>query len=1580
MNIVNPKSNINYYSSDSTNDVVEDEETGEITVCENNISDKIDHCDERFVNFEVDNNSMNTYNRQLLLYRGQNNSNQLPIDVDGNSYGGGCTNGGNLNNCHMTPITEFLSQNNSSNVSINSEYYQSVSPYTNNKSISTAEATGEALSKTIKATETRSISVSTTNTVSSSPYSICVNGDDNAITKIDPNSRVPNFIDYSSEFYGAEKGQLCVTGGRSETFESKPFLPPASMPYYIVDQEINICTENSQNIKEVMYVNGNVKRKDGFESNIEYKTNNMNNYTNSICNNNGYCYVRVNSDINNANNLSYKNNINFNKQMIIGNYGTMLTSYANRQNVSVSGPNVPSTLPYLSIQNSNVNNINNSFTNGVDVASNELKFTSNNNNNIIIPDYNNIPTSNLYNAGNNIITSANNCHIINSNSISFTNNDNNIDNYYDNINYNANNNNNNNIGLVVNQGGNYYYGNNVLLPVCLEKQNNLCNFSQIGEQQQFQNLGYYQSNNSQLPNYWDNCEIIPSKTKTEGIEMIERGINTIDNKRHIRGTTNMQNGVKRTMGEFVLENVDSDMNADENQSNNNTILKKRKGKGTLRGTHKSRMTNEPVYDESQGIVSIKNHGMKFVGKSATGYISNINSMNVANDRNFYIVDFISEIPLNIRNLFMNIIKNTANGSNVLKNYSLGSLAMRRTGSSKPAIIKCFFNSYRDGISRLQSKTKRQEGRPFIFVINETKLSRPWVFCPNIKCIRRSKSSGKLKGRIKIYEYCPNNNKIILSPTFLKCARGFLTSDYYFCATLCPQQKYADHDSNFWGENFITGFGGNKIQEALEKDSESFSGSNSDISLIDYILFCNSKHQFVAIFKRYPRGSFKDINNSKQNLSFVDQINNRNDTSTSASTTPVSNLGVSTPNISDETTAFATPLACNSSHIPPITPCSQSSKYLNYCSNTVEEDVYGDEIELSLVKIMTSVIRNLEGSNEPIVYASTEKCLQEAVSVDDGIGSGIGGFQGNCIPIPLDIASKNMSSSGIGIGDDVGLGVGLNKCNVAIENDENNISEFNNYINNGNVINFSIENKQAIPQLNLQQIPQLHYQQAQQSNINASLYNNNPIIPDMNDGLNSRIVDLRHRLGENNNINSNINSEILGTGIDIDSIKNTEILNISNNIKSNVNNSTSITNSNSNQVNISPNSNSNYFVQYYNERDAQLTGSEVGIKSLSDCNINNNIYNKSDLVADDLNQYNLQQSPIEKSSQLIEEKMSQIGNNIIDDTQRNEIITDDVKEVGVVELENEKSFINKNNDEIAKIRKPTRNKNELGIVVGEVIKIGGDEKVNFNKIEIDVNNEKKKEQRLIGSDCFDVCQDPLTTTTESPNCIYFNSHYDQKTPTTNRLYYCGNINDNTIKNNVSNNNINGNIDYYDFSSSSNLSSNSSIGTMDMEDSYINNKYETYSTGYTDEDSNSNYNDCIGVTNTNNSDSQISFNFDPQDALLVESSTNWVLDILLNKNNNDNSNNSKESINNISANNENDHNYGNNFCRNCGIDCDCNSNDNNNDTYSTSHINKDKISHVNSSVEKNQLVLDSQSSPSSSQSHSNLNNANSNSSLA
>ncbi|OII70938.1 uncharacterized protein cubi_03236 [Cryptosporidium ubiquitum] len=289
---------------------------------------------------------------------------------------------------------------------------------------------------------------------------------------------------------------------------------------------------------------------------------------------------------------------------------------------------------------------------------------------------------------------------------------------------------------------------------------------------------------------------------------------------------------------------------------------------------------------------------------------------VGSDRNFYIVDFICEIPINIKNLFAKNVKESKEGSRILREFSLGSLAMRRSGNLAPTVIKCFFHSYRDGISRLQCKSKRHEGRPFLFVINETKLSRPWVFCPNVKCIRRAKSSGKLKGRIKVYEYCPGSDKMVLSPTFLKCARGFLTSDYYFCATLCPQQKYADHESNFWGEDFSTGFGGNRIQETLVGETEN---GGSGLPLADYILFCNSKHQFVATFRRFPIGA-----------------------------------------------RYNTPPLKNSSYVNTSSP----------------DKIFGDETELNLVKIMTSVIRTLEGSNEPTIYTSTDKYIQE-VSINPG---------------------------------------------------------------------------------------------------------------------------------------------------------------------------------------------------------------------------------------------------------------------------------------------------------------------------------------------------------------------------------------------------------------------------------------------------------------------------------------------------------------------------------------------------------------------------------------------------------------------
>lgn len=314
------------------------------------------------------------------------------------------------------------------------------------------------------------------------------------------------------------------------------------------------------------------------------------------------------------------------------------------------------------------------------------------------------------------------------------------------------------------------------------------------------------------------------------------------------------------------------------------------------------------------------------------------------DRNFYIVDFVCEIPVNIKDLFMNVLKEYADGPRILSEFSLGSLAMRRSGNLVPAVIKCFFHSYRDGISRLQCKSKRHEGRPFLFVINETKLSRPWVLCPNVKCIKRAKSSGKLKGRIKVYEYCPGSNKIVLSQTFLKCARGFLTSDYYFCATLCPQQKYADHDSSFWGEDFATGFGGDRIQETLAGNTNS--GGNG-VALADYILFCNSKHQFVATFRRFPAG--------------------------------------------------ARPRA------PPV----KNSSYVNASS---PDGIFGDEAELKLVNIMTSVIRTLEGSNEPTVYTSTDKFAQEVVSLSSAGGATLAQNSGFNRQNMQPISSREASSS------------------------------------------------------------------------------------------------------------------------------------------------------------------------------------------------------------------------------------------------------------------------------------------------------------------------------------------------------------------------------------------------------------------------------------------------------------------------------------------------------------------------------------------------------------------------------------------
>ncbi|KAH8738496.1 hypothetical protein FG386_001878 [Cryptosporidium ryanae] len=1519
MNIVKSKSNINYHNGKNKNKIIYDQKTRELAINKCNVNNK-NYTDKSSVSIEVNEDSNNTYNRQLMLYKTQNSDNSFSLDTD-NTPHGGCTNGGSLSYCCMTPLNGFVSQNNNNNISINSEYYLPVSSYSSDKSVSTKEVK-EVLGKTISAKETRSTSVSTINTILSSPYSVYINSDDNVTGKSNLYQIVSNFSDYSGEYYGAEKAQFSVNRGKSETFDSRSLFPPTSTPYCIADQEINICSDNFQNTKERF----------DFEENLEYgMKNNMTNYESNICNNNNYCCLRIHQNTDNVKNINYsQGNPTFNQQqMVIGDNGTNF-SPTNTQNTCISDFNVPSTMSYLSIQNSNISN---SPTNGIEFSNDKLMSV---NNNMIGLDFNNVPKFYEFYANNNSITNTNNSYLINSSSIASIGNNNFIYNYDDNINSNANDdnysNNNSNIIFLTNQDGNFNYRNNVLLSTFSEKQNKFDNFSQIGEQQEFQNICYYQSNDALSPNYWDNSENIPYKTRTEKIQIIENEESNLNVQRvaDIEGINKMRIGVKRIIENVLLENKDNSINNCENYGDNKIILRKKMINGKVRGRYRNGIIKESIYDELNEITAKKIRGMKgVVGKNVTGYINGANNSNGQGDRNFYIVDFILEIPLNIRELFMNIIKNTTDGLNILKNYSLGSLAMRRTGSLKPAIVKCFFNSYRDGTSRLQSKTKRQEGRPFIFVINETKLSRPWVFCPNIKCIRRSKSSGKLKGRIKIYEYCPENNKIILSPTFLKCARGFLTSDYYFCATLCPQQKYADHDSNFWGEDFITGFGGNKIQEALEKDYEAFSSaSNSDVPLMDYVLFCNSKHQFVATFKRYSKLLFKNIDNccdiikNKQNILFTDEINSEyNITNRTASTTPASSFCVSTPNISEEPTAFATQLTCNSSHISPNTPCSKSSKYLNSCSNSAEEDVYGDDIELCLVKVMTTVIRNLEGSNEPVVYASTEKCSQEVVCIEDGVGSGIGEFQVNCSPLSLDVTSKNILNSETAETGNLESELMLSNCeNVIVKNEINSVVGFNNYINNEGDHNYYMENKQKTTPLIFEQIQKLNCRPVQNVNNinNIELCNNNnasvhcEVKKDFDDG----IVEFGNYLDENSNITSNVRlKNVLGTGKDNENAKNDGIVNILDTTRYN----------------------KSYSMQNYSDKNKRLIRSESESINLNNNNSCSNMYSESVLI-EQSNQVDLQ-FPIEKNKQVINEEIAQIG-----DSNAN--------------CDNESQYSVKNKIICENtINESITGKKELEVVIGDVIKIGGDESINLNKNDTDIDIRRKKEQRLIGSEYFNFFRDPSTTTTESPTYNYYNSYYDQITPPP-----INKLNHSRDTNNISIGSINDNssgIRCYDFSSSSNLSSYiSSIGTIDVEDSYTNNKYETYSTGYTDEDSHSNYNDFNNFSNINNSDSQISFSFDPQDALLVESSTNWVLNILLNKNNYDsnNGNINKSSVNYNKTNNGENY-YNNTVCCNCGINCDCNfnsssdgislhNNKTNSNIYSKSLNNTDKLSGVNS----------------------------------
>lgn len=243
-----------------------------------------------------------------------------------------------------------------------------------------------------------------------------------------------------------------------------------------------------------------------------------------------------------------------------------------------------------------------------------------------------------------------------------------------------------------------------------------------------------------------------------------------------------------------------------------------------------------------------------------------------------VVQLIKEIPTEAERCLIN------------KHFELGMLVMRRCGVQNPEEIKCLLDGFREGTTRLSAKeppsknltlddsapssggvpntegassysnnlccSPTVERRRLLIFFNDHRASRPWVLCPAKHCIKSARTTGKVKGRVKILQFDQRSTTVKIPKLFMDCLSDFLTRDHYVFATFCPQQKYTDHELEWFDlperATGATGeLGGDVIFRELVEEHDT-KGAQRIWPFEDYIIFSNSQAKIVAVFKKKVR--------------------------------------------------------------------------------------------------------------------------------------------------------------------------------------------------------------------------------------------------------------------------------------------------------------------------------------------------------------------------------------------------------------------------------------------------------------------------------------------------------------------------------------------------------------------------------------------------------------------------------------------------------------------------------------------------------------------------------------------------------
>lgn len=243
-------------------------------------------------------------------------------------------------------------------------------------------------------------------------------------------------------------------------------------------------------------------------------------------------------------------------------------------------------------------------------------------------------------------------------------------------------------------------------------------------------------------------------------------------------------------------------------------------------------------------------------------------------RSYYVVSWVPRALPEVVQLVKEI-PNDAERSLINDHYELGMLVMRRCGVQNPEEIKCLLDGFREGTTRLAVKSNRNnnnntelvqdgywrhaggagppvlERRKLLIFFNDHRASRPWVLCPAKHCIKSARTTGKVKGRVKIFQFDPRTCTAEVPKLFINCLADFMTADHYVFATFCPQQKYTDHELGWFDtsrKRFPGERGGDTVYRELLEDYDMKSAGRV-WPFDDYIIFSNSQSKILGVFRK-----------------------------------------------------------------------------------------------------------------------------------------------------------------------------------------------------------------------------------------------------------------------------------------------------------------------------------------------------------------------------------------------------------------------------------------------------------------------------------------------------------------------------------------------------------------------------------------------------------------------------------------------------------------------------------------------------------------------------------------------------------